>query len=244
MMVRNILRISNIALITIFFSIVCLVVIPFDWKGHVHGVFIRIWGEIALLLMGIKVGVKGLENLKDVNPAVILMNHESALDIPIILAGLPINQRFMAKKELYKIPLFGWALALGGHISIDRKNPKKAIESINKHSKRLIKNKLNIIVSPEGTRSPDGIMGLFKKGGFKLAEKYDLPVVPVTILGSRYCVPKKKLAVTPGKVGLVIDLPVKVSDFSDLKSCMDSIRETMIHNKNKYERERTKKAIA
>jgi len=172
------------------------------------------------------------------------MNHESALDIPIMLAGLPINQRFMAKKELYKIPLFGWALALGGHISIDRKNPKKAIESINEHSKRLIKNKLNIIVSPEGTRSPDGRMGLFKKGGFKLAEKYDLQLIPVTILGSRYYVPKKKLAVTPGKVGLVIDLPVKVSDFSDMRNCMDSIRETMIHNKNKYERERTKKTIA
>ena len=243
-MVRNILVVFSIVIDTIIFGVMCLIVSPFDWRGHVHGWIIRIWAKIDLWLIGVEISVKGLENLEDTNPSVILMNHESALDILIVLAGLPINQRFMAKKELFKIPIFGWGLAFGGHISIDRANTKKAVESINKNSKRIIKKKLNIIVSPEGTRSPDGEMGSFKKGGFKLAEKYDLPLIPVTILGSRYCIPKKKLTVTPGRVGLIIDSAVKVSDFPNLVSCMNSVRETMIHNKDEYESERIEKNIA
>lgn len=221
-----------ILVITVFSGLLCLIFFPF------YNQILRNWAKALLSISGVRIQVFGLENLKSATPAIIAINHESALDIPVAFAALPIPMRFMAKKELFRIPVVGWVLYVGGHIPIDRQNPKKAIETINRCSAQIIERGLSIIVSPEGTRSPDGKIGSFKKGGFRIADRADIPIIPVTLLGTRYCVAKKALKIVSGKVQVIIDKPVKTSDFSEIEECSAFIRNIMVRRKDQYEASR------
>jgi len=193
---------------------------------------------MLLQLLGIKVRIFGLQNIKNKNSKVVIMNHESALDIPILTAALPLSIRFMAKKELFRIPLFGWAINLARHIPIDRRNPRKAIAVINRVSDELIRQRYSIVVSPEGTRSYDGKIAPFKKGAFRLAEIHRLPILPVLILGARYCVPNKRLSINPGIVEVHIENEVHLSDYPNMKACISDLRDQMITQKEHYEEKR------
>ena len=203
-----------------------------------HSWLFIVWSRIVLILLGVKLNVSGKEHLPEKGPGVIIINHESALDIPIAVAGLQAPVRFMAKRELFKVPIFGWCLALCNHIPIDRQNRTKAIKSINKVSKNLIRRRIFIIVSPEGTRSHDGQIKPFKKGAFRLADAENLPLIPVTIMGARYCIPSKSFNVVPGKVDIVIDKPVYVHQFANIDECIKAVRESMIMRKETYEQNR------
>ncbi|MBN2279466.1 MAG: 1-acyl-sn-glycerol-3-phosphate acyltransferase [Candidatus Marinimicrobia bacterium] len=223
-------------LYTFLLSIVALIQGVFDRPGKHHGKVQRQWARVVLRLAGVKVDVEGLENLKDANPALIVMNHESALDIPVAIAALPISLRFIFKRELLQIPFFGWALWQGKHIPINRSKPKQAIQTINKKSAEIFQRGYNIIIAPEGTRSVDGKIGKFKKGGFKIAEQYNLPVIAITMIGNRFCNPKGAMTIIPGTVKALIHPAVKISDFDDIDHCMNFIREKMIDMKNKHEK--------
>ncbi len=231
-MIRNILSISITLLITILMAALNLFYPP------LHSWLFIVWSRIVLILLGVKLNVSGKEHLPEKGPGVIIINHESALDIPIAVAGLQAPVRFMAKRELFKVPIFGWCLALCNHIPIDRQNRTKAIKSINKVSKNLIRRRIFIIVSPEGTRSHDGQIKPFKKGAFRLADAENLPLIPVTIMGARYCIPKKSFNVVPGKVDIVIDKPVYVHQFANIDECIKAVRESMIMRKETYEQNR------
>lgn len=235
---RNSFVMFNLVFLLIVLGIPCLLVDLFDRKGLFQGWISRIWARIVLWSGNVKVEVEGTENLLKCQPAVILMNHESALDILVAIAGIPVQYRYLAKKQLFPIPFFGWLLTLGGHISVDRENPEKAIKTVNENVGKIFKKNLSVLLYPEGTRSSDGKIGLFKKGGFKLAERFDLPIIPVILLGSRYCVAKRKLSIKPGIVKLIICKPVKISEFAHLEDCINSVRDLMVKNKEKYERER------
>ena len=230
---RSWFTLSVVVISTLMLGSLCLIARIFDRRGIFQGWISRIWSGLILSSAGVKIAVKGRENLLRRSASVVLMNHESALDIPIAFLGLPLQVRLMAKKELYKIPFFGWILSAGGHISIDRENPLQAIANVNKYAKKIFENKLSMLVYPEGTRSEDGNIGKFKKGGFKLAEIYNLPVIPVVLIGARECVAKKKLSVAPGRVKMVIEKPVYIEDFSDINGCMEYVRTTMISIKDK-----------
>ncbi|MFH1214142.1 MAG: lysophospholipid acyltransferase family protein [Candidatus Neomarinimicrobiota bacterium] len=203
-----------------------------------HNLLMRKWSQMVLQLLGIKLRVHGLENITDHYSKVIIMNHESALDIPIIMAALPLNIRFMAKKELFRIPLFGWAINLARHIPIDRQHPRKAIIAINRISDELIQQHYSIVVSPEGTRSYDGKIAPFKKGAFRLADKYQVPILPVLILGARHCVPNKKLLIIPGIVDVQVGKVVRLSEYASLNDCIEDLRAKMIGQKEIYEQKR------
>jgi 1-acyl-sn-glycerol-3-phosphate acyltransferase len=231
----KILRYIIIIIYTLLISIVAMIEGLFDRKGRFHGKVMRHWGKMILFFSRIKLEVDGLDNLKDANPALIVMNHESSLDIPVVVAVLPIDLRFIFKIELTRFPIFGWALWLGNHIAIDRSNPKQAIRQINEKSGKIIKLGYNITISPEGTRSDDGKIMSFKKGGFRIAEKFDLPIISVTMIGNRFCNPKKSLLVKPGKLKVVIEKAVKVSDYGNLTECVEDIRQKMINHKEKIE---------
>lgn len=231
-MIRNILSISITLLITILMAALNLFYPP------LHSWLFIVWSRIVLILLGVKLNVSGKEHLPEKGPGVIIINHESALDIPIAVAGLQAPVRFMAKRELFKVPIFGWCLALCNHIPIDRQNRTKAIKSINKVSKNLIRRRIFIIVSPEGTRSHDGQIKPFKKGAFRLADAENLPLIPVTIMGARYCIPSKSFNVVPGKVDIVIDKPVYVHQFANIDECIKAVRESMIMRKETYEQNR------
>ena len=231
-MIRNILSISSVMIVTALGVVVNLIVFPLHSRGLI------LWSRIVLALVGVKVTIIGNKDLTNVNPCIILMNHESSLDIPIVLAATKKSARFMAKQELFRIPFLGWLLKICNHIPIDRNNRQKAIKSIEKVSARLVKKKISIIVSPEGTRSYTGEIAPFKKGAFRLAQSHNLPIIPVTIMGARFCIPNKTLKVIPGTVTVDLGKPVYTNQFNDIDECIKNIRDSMVTLKTEYENSR------
>ncbi|MFK5926833.1 MAG: lysophospholipid acyltransferase family protein [Desulfuromusa sp.] len=145
--------------------------------------FVRFWGRSCLFFAGLKVQVLGVENILYNRPAIYISNHQSNFDIPIIYAGLPIQFRWMAKQELFRIPFFGLAMKRSGFISIDRSNRRTTMHSIIAAAQR-IKEGTSVIIFPEGTRTTDGQLQEFKKGALLIAVKAQVPVVPIAIHGS------------------------------------------------------------
>lgn len=173
-----------------------------------------LWAQILLRLTSVRVTVEGRENILRGRPQVFMANHQSGFDILIVLANIDTYFAWIAKKELFAVPVFGHALAKTGSIPIDRKNFVRAMRSINDAARRIREGK-SVMTFPEGTRSMDGQIHPFKKGVFHLALKAGVPIVPVTIIGSGEIMPKKSLRVHPGHVTLVIDKPIDVSSYSE-----------------------------
>ena len=145
--------------------------------------FIRFWGRICLFLAGVKVEIRGIENILTDRPAIYVSNHQSNFDVPIIYGGLPIQFRWLAKQELFRIPVFGLAMKRSGIIPIDRSNRRKTMHSIIAAAQRINAG-TSVIIFPEGTRTPDGQLQEFKKGALLIAAKAQVPVVPIAIHGS------------------------------------------------------------
>ena len=173
--------------------------------------FVHFWGRICLFLAGLKIEVKGSENIPPGGPAIYVSNHQSNFDIPIIYSGLPIPFNWLAKKELFKIPLFGLGMKQNGNIPIDRSNRKTTIHSIIIAAQR-IKEGTSVVIFPEGTRTPDGDLQEFKKGALLIAAKAQVPVVPIVIHGSYIIQPKDRWRIEPGTVVLEILPPLPTND--------------------------------
>jgi 1-acyl-sn-glycerol-3-phosphate acyltransferase len=151
------------------------------------------------------VRVRGLERLEPGRSYVFAANHQSIYDIPIIFASIPFQLRIVAKDSLGRIPFMGWHLHRAGHLLVDRRKPGPDIVE---KMRRLVGESSSLIVFPEGTRSVDGAVGRFKKGPFLVAVDAGLPVVPVSVSGSRHVMKKGRLMVCPGEVELTIHEPV------------------------------------
>ena len=173
-----------------------------------------LWAQIMLRLSSVKVTVEGRENILKGRPQVFMANHQSGFDILIVLANIETYFAWIAKKELFAIPVFGRALARTGSIPIDRKNFIRAMRSIDDAARRIREGK-SVMTFPAGTRSMDDQVHPFKKGVFHLALKAGVPIVPVTIVGSGEIMPKKSLRVHPGHVTLVIDRPIDVTAYTE-----------------------------
>lgn len=171
---------------------------------HSCGIF---WGRGCLWLAGLKLQVEGAENVRNEGPAIYVCNHQSNMDIPLLYAGLPIQFRWMAKQELFNIPLFGFAMKRGGYIPIDRSNRKQAMHSLTAAARR-IQDGVSVIIFPEGTRSTDGKLQPFKKGALLLAVKAGVPIIPMAIQGSSQAQPKGSLRINPAPLKLTILPPV------------------------------------
>jgi 1-acyl-sn-glycerol-3-phosphate acyltransferase len=162
----------------------------------------RIWARWILRAIGIRVETIGLENLSLDHPGVLMSNHRSVADIAALIVALPTSFRFVAKKELTYIPIFGWALAVSGQIVIDRSKRTKAIHAM-VDAARHIQGATKIIIFPEGTRSETAEMRAFKSGGFRLAQAYGWPIFPVGIAGSNAITPKGSLRIERGTIRMV-----------------------------------------
>ena len=193
--------IPAISLYTIVLGTVSLVSTLFDRKGDFAHRCARAWSRLILATSGVRVQVTGLERLDPERSYVFAANHQSIFDIPIVFSALPYQLRIVAKDSLGRIPFMGWHLHRAGHLLVDRKNPGPDI--VQKMA-RLVREGSSLIVFPEGTRSLDGTLGRFKKGSFLVALGAKLPVVPVTIEGSRHVMQKGRLIVRPGEVLLTV----------------------------------------
>jgi len=178
--------------------------------------FARIWNRHVLAIGGVRVKVVGADKFNDGERYVFISNHQSALDIPIIYVGISEQISFIAKKELFMIPFFGWGMWAIGHISIDRQNPRKAHASIAKAVQRLNKENVSLILFPEGTRSKDGKVLDFKTASFTLALQAGVKLVPVAIKGAIDRLPPKSSRIVPGEVELVVGDPIHVEELKTM----------------------------
>lgn len=181
----------------------------FEWRGKFFGWIGRRWSKVLLKIAGLNYSVKGLENLDPKGNYIFASNHESALDILLVFAGLPYHIVFISKIELKRVPIFGWAMMAGGHFFVDRGNHKKSMESLGKAKKSMGKNPRSIIIYPEGTRSLDGSLLPFKKGGLIMALMMGTPVVPIAMCGTRESMQTNKLKLSKIPLELRIGKPIE-----------------------------------
>ena len=184
----------------------------------------RNWIAWVLASCGVRVEADGLENLSASQPCVIMSNHQSVFDIAAIVHSLPTPWKFVAKRELLRVPFFGWALALADQVVIDRGDREQAVASLKRAAER-IRGGVSVIIFPEGTRSPDARLKPveeFKSGGFHLAIESGVPIVPVTVSGSYRITPKRSLRIESGRVLIRYGKPIptaqlRVEDRAELK---------------------------
>ena len=197
--------IPAISLYTIVLGTASLFSTLFDRKGNFGHRCARAWAWLILKTTGVVAEVDGLQHVEPHRSYVFASNHQSIYDIPILFASLPVQLRIVAKASLGSFPFLGWHLRQTGHLLVDRRNPGPGIVA---KMRRLVSEEHSLIVFPEGTRSVDGAVGRFKKGTFVVAVDAQLPVVPVSVAGSRYVMKKGRLMVCPGRVRLTIHPPV------------------------------------
>ncbi|NTW53085.1 MAG: 1-acyl-sn-glycerol-3-phosphate acyltransferase [Chlorobiaceae bacterium] len=182
-------------------------------SGDMFHIIAAWWGRFAARVLGIAIEVEGAENYRPDGTYLVVSNHAGMADIPLILGSIDLNLRFVAKEELGRIPVFGWALKTGGYVLIKRGQNKEALKSLFLAIETLKKGK-SIHIFPEGTRSETGAMIPFKRGAFIIARKAGVPVLPVTIAGSHLITPKKSLKINKGKIRLIIGKPIEPGQYA------------------------------
>jgi len=205
--IRAVLNTALVAVVTIIGAIAALIMRLFDSSGDSVLSLARWWSRAICTLSGVKIEVESHAVLDRAHSYVFMANHLSTIDIWALYVVLPLPVRMIAKKQLAAIPLFGWAMWAGRFIFIDRHNAISARRSIDR-AKERIRAGASVLLFPEGTRSRDGQLQPFKKGGFHLAIDAGAPIVPVAIQGTRELMPRGSLRVKPGRVRLIIRAPI------------------------------------
>ncbi len=170
----------------------------------------RDWSRAILKLAGVPVRLEGEEHLDLDGAVIVISNHESWFDVWALAGWLPIEARFLAKKELSGIPIFGRAWRACGHISVDRGNRASAIESLSRAGRQIRDQGLHMVLFAEGTRSHSGELQQFKKGPFVLAIQGGVPIVPVAIIGTRPLMPKGSFRIGRGEILVRLGEPISV----------------------------------
>ncbi len=166
------------------------------------------WAGVVLWAAGVDLEVSGLEKVDTSRSHVVVANHQSNLDIMVCFAAIPLPIRFLAKKELFKVPILAPAMRAIGIVEVDRQARSAALTSINEQSAEVVRRGHSLIIYPEGTRSRSGQIAPFKKGAFTMAVAAGMPVLPVTIHGAWQAWQPETLVVHGGKIRVVIDDPI------------------------------------
>ncbi len=222
--------IPTIAIYTIVLGIASITSSFFDRKGHFAHGCARAWSWLILATTGVDVTVKGLERIVPGKTYVLVANHQSIYDIPCLFWSIPFQLRIIAKESLGNFPMLGPHLKRTGHMLVDRRKPDRS--GIAGWASRLTSNGLSLIVFPEGTRSRTGMMGKFKGGSILLAMQAGLPIVPISVVGSRHVMKKGELTTKPGHVTLVVHAPIETTasdepSVNDVRELADRIREVI-----------------
>ena len=199
--------IPAITIYTIVLGAVSIVSSLFDRNGHLAHACARAWSWLILRTTGVEVTVEGLEKLTPGTTYVFVSNHQSIYDTPVVFNTLPYQLRIIAKESLAMFPVLGWHLKRGGHLFVDRRDPDR--KGILTRWRALVSQGLSLIIYAEGTRSSDGHVGRFKAGSFLLAIQAGLPIVPLSILGTRAVMPKGRLRTEPAYVTLIVHDPIQ-----------------------------------
>jgi 1-acyl-sn-glycerol-3-phosphate acyltransferase len=208
-MIFTLTKIFILVIAAIPLSIIALLSAPIDRTGKTFHAMARSWSTMILWMFGIKVRTKGEDLLDPSKHYIYVSNHASAFDIPAVVVGIPDDIRFVLKKELTRVPIWGWALKYGHYITIDRGNARNAIKSLDEAAKRM-RNGASVILFGEGTRTRDGKLQSMKRGAFSLAVKAGIPIVPVTINNTFKILPRGSLRVHPADIEIVFERPIAI----------------------------------
>ncbi len=227
------IKIVLIVIYTVFFSFLALLSGLIDRSYTTYKILTKYYGKGILIISGVKVKTSGMENIQGEGPFIFVSNHISQFDIIALQSVIPLKTGFVFKKELARIPLFGWQLLTGPHIVIDRSNAEKALKSIHKARYKMKNKDVSMILFPEGTRSRDGELHQFKRGAFHLASQVNYPIIPVTIKDSDKLLPKGSLKINRGTIKLTFSEPVlttKIETRNDELDLMRKVRDIISAN--------------
>lgn len=233
---RSVWVVINLIIWTILFGGLGIIFSIFEWRGKILGKFGHIWSKLILWSAGIKYSVSGYENIDANQNYIFAGNHESAFDIPLAFAGIKHHLVSISKIELKWIPIFGWAMQAAKHIFVDRKNHARALKSLEQAAISLQKNPRSILLFPEGTRSKDGKIHKFKKGGLLLAIKTQLPVVPMALCGTGDVALKGELKLKSKEIKLRLGRPIDTNgmEYKNRNELTESVYQEVVRLKNEY----------
>lgn len=205
--------------------------VGFPWTfltGNVSFLYrVSMWSALAgIRLVGVRVETQGLEKVDPARTCIYMSNHVSNLDPPILLPLIPGRTSVMAKKELFSYPILGKAMRLGALVPVDRGNRDAGIAAVREASS-VLKQGVSMTIFVEGKRSFDGKLLPFKKGPFYLAVENNVPVVPITITGTHYVMPKRRFSLNPGTVKIIFHDPIEPKDFGSRDQLMTKVREVI-----------------
>ena len=181
-------------------------------------------GLAGVRLVGVKVEVVGSEKLDWRRTYIFMCNHVSNLDPPIVIPVMPRRTSVLVKKELFRVPLLGWAMRLASLVPVDRRNREAAIASL-RFAADVLRSGVNMTIWPEGTRSPDGRLLPFKRGPFHLAMETGVPIVPITLAGTHEIWRKGEFAIHPGTATVVFHEPINPAAYASLEDLIEAVRE-------------------
>ena len=218
--------IPAITLYTIVLGAVSIASSLFD-RGYFAHRCARAWSWLILKTTGVRVRVEGLERVTPGTTYMFVSNHQSIYDTPVLFASLPYQLRIIAKASLARFPVLGWHLRRGGHLFVDRRHPDRA--GILRRWRALVSEGLSLMIYAEGTRSANGRVGRFKGASFLLAIEAGLPIVPLSVIGTRNVMPKGRLRTEPADVVLVVHDPIQPPALEaptprDAKALADRVR--------------------
>jgi 1-acyl-sn-glycerol-3-phosphate acyltransferase len=213
------------AIVTIVLTMCVFITFAFDRRGKMAHLYARLWGWLALKFNGVKVQVTGLEHIDPKKPSIYMCNHQGSFDIFALLAYIPGQFRWLAKAELFRIPILGWGMSGAGYISLDRSERKNTYRSM-EIAARKIRERASVVIFPEGARSIDGVLQPFMNGGFTLAIKGEIPIVPITIDGTWAIMPMTTKRVKKGTIRIVIDRAIETKGLTmqDRRRLMQEVR--------------------
>jgi len=225
-MLVTVLRLIIFAITVVPISILALCSLPFDRSGRIYFWCGRSWTKFVLILCRITMTVKGMEHVNPYGNYILVSNHASMFDIPVLMNTFP-HIRIMFKKELSYVPFWGWALRWGHHIMVDRKKGTEAMKSLDRAAKAIGEGG-QVLLFAEGTRTRDGKLLPFKRGAFSLAAKSGIPIVPIAINGSYNILPKGSFDIRSAQIEVVVNPPIETKNITTREQemqLMNNVRE-------------------
>jgi 1-acyl-sn-glycerol-3-phosphate acyltransferase len=200
-----------------------------DARGRWQHACARAWSWLILKTSGIRVRVEGLEHVNPRQTTIFCVNHQSAMDIPILFVNLPVQFRFVAKRSLFHMPFLGWHLRRSGHIPVDRDRPREALKSMEKVAQKIREGK-SVLLFPEGHRSRTGQMLPFKAGSFYIGILAGEPIVPITLNGTRHVLKPDTYQVRPGQTEMIVHpvIPTQGLTLQDVDALSKRVREQIV----------------
>jgi len=199
-------------LATIAFGLVSLLISLVESSGRGQIAMARAWARCLLWVSGVKVTVEGLDKIAPNGSYVFVSNHLSYMDTPVVLANIPVQFRFLAKRGLFQIPLLGTHLARAGHIPVPRDDARAAVKTLGKAAQVIRERGISLLIFPEGGRSQTGELDAFKEGAAYIAIRAGVPLVPIALKGTREILPYGSGQVRSGRVVMRIGNPIPVGE--------------------------------